>query len=258
MGRARACSSGATAENGARLTTRSDFASLDPASGIWHNYQLCANLVRYPDKPGPEGSRIVPEVAEAIPVPTAGGTTYTFRIRPGFRFSPPSNEVVTARTFKSTIERVVDPGCTRGSRAPSAASSVTGVRRRQGPRDLGDRCSRRHAHDPTVTTGGRLAREPRGQCGLSVPLGTPAVGGLNAIPSAGPYYIASYTPRQQLVLERNPNYHGNRPHRLERFVVAIGVDPARALEQVEDGTADYATQLPRHVRPAAGVGVRLR
>ena len=65
----------------------------------------------------------------------------------------------------------------------------------------------------------------------------------------GPYYIASYTPRQQLVLERNPNYHGNRPRRLERFVVAIGVDPARALEQVEDGTADYATQLPRHVGP---------
>ena len=84
-------------EYGARLTTRADFASLDPASGIWHNYQLCANLVRYPDKQGPEGSRIIPEVAEAIPVPREGGTTYTFRIRPGFRFSPPSNEVVTAR-----------------------------------------------------------------------------------------------------------------------------------------------------------------
>ena len=77
--------------------------------GSWLHYATCANLVTYPDKPAPEGSRIVPEVAEAVPEPTAGGTTYTFRIRPGFRFSPPSNEVVTAATFKSTIERVTNP-----------------------------------------------------------------------------------------------------------------------------------------------------
>src|SRR5207249_3176042 len=62
-----------------------------------------------PDKPAPEGSRIVPEVAEAVPAPTVGGTTYTFRIRRGFRFSPPSGEAVTAATFKSTIERVASP-----------------------------------------------------------------------------------------------------------------------------------------------------
>ena len=46
-------------------------------------------------------------------------------------------------------------------------------------------------------------------------------------PVAGPYYIASYTPRQQLVLRRNPNYHGDRPHRLDQIVVALGVDRAR-------------------------------
>ena len=92
-------------EGGARLTTQYDFTSLDPAFGSWLHYTTCANLVAYPDKPVPQGSRIVPEVAAAVPDPTAGGTLYTFRVRRGFRFSPPSNEAVTAMTFKSTIER---------------------------------------------------------------------------------------------------------------------------------------------------------
>ena len=96
--------------DGARLVVRADPQSLDPAFG-WPlpASATCANLVTYSVKRGPEGARIVPEVAAAVPAPTAGGTTYTFRIRPGFRFSPPSNEAVTALTFKSTIERVANP-----------------------------------------------------------------------------------------------------------------------------------------------------
>jgi YVTN family beta-propeller protein len=64
----------------ARFTLQGDVVSLDPAlvSESQILYATCANLVTYPDKPAPEGSRIVPEVAESIPIPTAGGTAYTF------------------------------------------------------------------------------------------------------------------------------------------------------------------------------------
>ena len=80
-----------------------------------------------------------------------------------------------------------------------------------------------------------------GGAACAVPRDTPAdPGAIDPIPSAGPYYIASYTPRQQLVLRQNPNYHGDRPHRLDQIVVAIGVDPARALRQIEAGTTDNA------------------
>ena len=42
-----------------------------------------------------------------------------------------------------------------------------------------------------------------------VPIGTPVdFKGLAGIPSAGPYYVASYVPNRDLVLRRNPNYHG--------------------------------------------------
>ena len=90
-----------------------------------------------------------------------------------------------------------------------------------------------------------------GGLACAVPRGTPAVaGGLDMIPSAGPYYVASYTPRQQLVLKRNPNYHGDRPHRPDQIVVSIGVSSSRALAEVEAGKADYALDgLPRDAGP---------
>jgi YVTN family beta-propeller protein len=100
----------------ARFLTNISFGSVDPAEPSTESaattpllYATCASLVTYPDKLAPEGSRIVPEVAEAVPPPSQGGTTYTFKLRRGFRFSPPSNEPVTAAAFKTAIERITNP-----------------------------------------------------------------------------------------------------------------------------------------------------
>jgi tRNA A-37 threonylcarbamoyl transferase component Bud32/streptogramin lyase len=70
-------------------------------------YATCANLLNYPDSARPEGTRLQPEIAAAMPAVSRDRRTYTFRIRPGFRFSPPSNEAVTAETFRHTIERAL-------------------------------------------------------------------------------------------------------------------------------------------------------
>ena len=50
------------------------------------------------------------------------GRSYTFMIRPGMRFSPPSNQPVTAQTFKHTIERSHQPAPDTGIR-PARCSS---------------------------------------------------------------------------------------------------------------------------------------
>ena len=233
--------------------TRDDFASLDPAVELprFVSYATCANLVTYPDKPAPEGARIVPEVAAAVPSPTAGGTTYTFRIRPGFRFSPPSNEAVTAMTFKSTIERVTDRRlksflADQFSGIVGYQAYVTGKAREISGVVARGRTLTIRLSQPDGAFLANLA----GGAACAVPRDTPAVaGGINDIPSAGPYYMASYTPRQQLVLRRNPNYKGDRPRHLDRIVVAIGVDPSRALEEIEAGKADYALELPDEAGP---------
>src|SRR5207247_6208832 len=82
--------------------------SLDPAIAntlpSWTiMYATCAGLFNYPDRPAPAGSRPEPEVAAALPVRSVDGKTYTFTIKRGFRFSPPSNTPVTAQTFKFSI-----------------------------------------------------------------------------------------------------------------------------------------------------------
>ena len=70
----------------------------------------------------PRGAVSEPEVARGQPSVSADGLTYTFQIRPGFRFSPPSNEPVTAAAFKRAIERALDPRT--GSFAAELAKNV--------------------------------------------------------------------------------------------------------------------------------------
>ena len=57
----------------------------------------------------------------------------------------------------------------------------------------------------------------------AVPLETPLdPKGVGVIASAGPYHVTSYTPKESVVLERNPNYTGSRPHHLDRMELTIG------------------------------------
>ena len=72
-------------------------------------YSTCAHLLNYPDAEGGEGRELRPEVAAGMPTVSADGRTYRFRVRRGFRFSPPSGEEVTAETFRHTIERALSP-----------------------------------------------------------------------------------------------------------------------------------------------------
>ena len=102
----------------ARLLLAEDPGPDDPA--VFANVQIaaatCALLYNYPDKPFPAGAHLRPEVAQGQPAVSDDGRTYTFRLRAGFRFSPPSNEPVTAAAFERAIERVLDPRMGSGGR----------------------------------------------------------------------------------------------------------------------------------------------
>ena len=89
------------------------------------NYATCAKLVNYPDAAAPDGTRLVPEVAAALPSRSPDGRTYTFTIRDGFAFSPPHGERVTAQTFKHAIERSLHPKT--GSGAAAFAPDIVGL-----------------------------------------------------------------------------------------------------------------------------------
>ena len=114
------------------------FVNTDPATAAapgtpnqpWEQqlqYATCEPLLGYPDVPAPAGWQLVPEAAVAWPAVSPDGRTFTFRIRPGLRFSPPSDQPVTAATFKYTIERATSPALGPDAPAVSVASDIAGV-----------------------------------------------------------------------------------------------------------------------------------
>lgn len=222
--------------------------SLDPAVaytlGSWMvGYATCAGLFNYPDSPAPAGSRLEPEVAAALPVRSADGKSYTFTIRPGFRFSPPSNAPVTAQTFRFSIERALSPGIPAGP-ARNFAGDIVGVQAYEAGK--AKHISGISVRGDTLTV--RLTRaSPDILSRLALPLfcavppGTPVEAkGVNKVSSAGPYYVASYTPGQGAVLKRNPNYGGSRPHALDEIDYSVGIGAAQSAKEVEAGTIDFA------------------
>lgn len=233
----------------ARLDSASDVDFMDPAlayGGLsWQLlYATCAKLLNYPDKSGPVGSQLVPEVAKSLPVRSADGNSYTFTIRAGFRFSPPSNAPVTAQTFKATIERSLNPRM-RSPVAFEFRDIVGAVAYMAGkaPHIAGVIVRGNTLTIRLVAPAPDLPARITEPAFCAVPSDTPIdPQGVRVIPSAGPYRVASYTPGQGVVLSRNPNYHGSRPHRLARIEVTVGIPPQRAVTQVEAGTADYAIE----------------
>jgi len=231
-----------------RITSGLDVSSMDPAIAAdplsaQLLYATCAKLVNYPDRSGVASSQLIPEVAEALPTRSPDGKTYTFTIRPGFRFSPPNDQPVTAQTFKYTIERTLNHrtgsvwdtyfGDVVGADAYMAgkANHISGVTA------SGNKLTIR-LRAPAGDLPARLALP--GFC--AVPTNTPvSSAGERTIPSAGPYYVASYTPNQGALLLRNPNYHGKRPHHFARIELTVGVPAGRAVSEIEAGIADYTT-----------------
>jgi ABC-type transport system substrate-binding protein len=210
-------------------------------------YATCVHLLNHPDAEGAEGRELRPEAAAGMPAVSADGRTYRFRVRRGIRFSPPSGEEVTAETFRHTIERTLSPRLAPGDGPnPFGAflADVEGVTAYAAGR--APHISGITARGDTLTV--RLTR-PAGdlpaRLALSrfcpVPVGTPPTegGGSPApIPMAGPYYVAA-TGDGQTVVERNPNYTGDRPRRVGRIVYTQGGTAAEAVARVRRGGADY-------------------
>ena len=229
---------------GAGLGYSTGSGSTDPAIAEPSSiaYATGATLLDYPDRPFPAGAHLRPEVARAMPEVSDGGRTYTFRLRDDFRFSPPSNRRVTAAAFKRAIERTLDPRTK--SYARGIVDDIVGLRAYQARRTRhiagvvarGESLTIRLTA-PSPTLSARLATP----WFSAVPPGTPLdPGGIEGIPSAGPYYVASANVNGDLVLNRNPNYGGDRPAVLTEIdVTPPGTQSQRAgIASVQAGKTD--------------------
>jgi YVTN family beta-propeller protein len=86
-------------------------------------------LVTFDHTGGVDGLRLVPDLAVALPTPTDGGRTYTFRLRPGIRYS--NGAALRAEDFAARSS-----GCSESVRPapPSTQRSKVPLPARDGPR----------------------------------------------------------------------------------------------------------------------------
>ncbi|MFZ1879832.1 MAG: BTAD domain-containing putative transcriptional regulator [Gaiellaceae bacterium] len=236
------------------IVSTSRFRSIDPAvqtEALSFQFARLAydGLVALEAAPGPEGLRLVPDLAISLPAPTAGGRLYTFQLRSGIRYS--DGRLLRASDFRRSMERMFQVG----SPGAGAFSGLVGAERcRKGvPCDLSGGV---RADDAGGTVSFRLRRPDPDflfkftsqAFAAPVPPGTPSHEVRTAaVPGTGPYRIVR-SDRQEVRFERNPFFHewshaaqpdGNPDAIVWRFVAS----PEAAIAQVEQGRADWVFGL---------------
>jgi DNA-binding SARP family transcriptional activator len=220
----------------------------------------CAGLVQRV----PGSGRIEPDLAVALPRVSSDGMTYTFMVRRGRRFAPPSGAVVSADDVRASIERAMSPKL--GPAYPGAPQpgvlfldDLVGVKAFQhgaphvrGVVVDGNRISFTLTK-PSKTFLQRLALPFY----CTVPADTPVVhsGLTHPAPSAGPYYFGEALNQEYDILRRNPNYTGPHPARLDAIALREGISAEHAIARIESGDWDGAI-LPDELLAPNGAAAR--
>ena len=229
------------------LSTDVDYTDpgLDYLSTGWEiQYATACKLMNYPDKPGAAGGQIQPELAAGFPKVSNGGKTYTFTIRPGFKFS--NGQPVTGASVAAAFNRDANPKLQSPAQpflsdivgadavVNGKASSISGIVAKGST----------VAFTLKAAAADFLARTsmPFFQAipnSLATQLDP---NGANAFPSCGPYYISDRTPNKSITIKRNPFYKGTRPHNVNEIDYKIGNSLDVIEQNVKSGTSDYAAQ----------------
>jgi DNA-binding SARP family transcriptional activator/ABC-type transport system substrate-binding protein len=231
------------------------------AGAIQVDYATCAMLMNYLPKPGTQERQLRPEVAAAMPAISPDARTYTFTVRPGYKFSPPSNQPLTAETFRHTIERTLSPKLDNNPTgqtppAPLYLDDIAGERAFRNGRTEHIAGLRASGNKLSITLT-RPSPDFLARLALPffcpVPIGTPFVAGAPAqgqdgnigghIPAAGPYYVANFINGEHVILKRNPNYRGPRPQAFDAIAILEGVGASIALDWIEQRGWDGVTTL---------------
>ena len=226
----------------------------------WLEYATAAKLYNYPDKSGPAGSKLVPEVASKFAV-SNGGKKYTFTIRKGFKFS--DGKPVTANSFKYAINRVAnhdlaspggqfitDPNGTDivGAKAVNDGhgTNVSGVKVKGNKLTI----SLTHA-DGTFMAKITMPFFQATSTKLPLTKEVVSVNGPGDLPSAGPYVVTRNDVNQLTSLRQNPNWKPgpgkNRPRNLTGLDLQWNLNEQTAFNQTK------ANQLDEGPLPAAEV-----
>jgi len=233
------------------LTSSAQFTTIDPAlysavEGFAFMRLAYDTLVTFEPTAGPSGLRLVPDLALQIPVPSDGGRTYSFRIRPDIRYA--DGKVVRASDFLRGIERLFE----MGSPAVDYYSGIVGA---QACLENPKHCDLSAGVVTEDSTGSLIfhltAPDPDFLYKLTlyaynapVPPGTPDDDvGTHPVPGTGPYRLAVVTPLEE-VFERNPFFRewsrAAQPDGNPNVVIwRLSPSPKEEVSAIEQGKADW-------------------
>src|SRR5438067_7186929 len=209
-------------------------------------------LLAFKRTSGTEGTKIVPDLATAVPKAQDGGKTYVFHIRKGIKYS--NGKALKASDVKYTFERLFKIG--QSPNAGTWYNVIVG----------GDACVKAPKScnlDQGVViddASGKVTfhltkSDPEFLDQLSVPFafilptGTPNTEVKIPPPGTGPYKWTEYNTTKGLKLVRNPNFKewskdaqpdGNPDVIVQKF----GLSAEAQVTQVENGQADWMFDTP--------------
>jgi ABC-type transport system substrate-binding protein/DNA-binding SARP family transcriptional activator/DNA-binding beta-propeller fold protein YncE len=252
----------------------SAFGELDPATpfdvhpAIWR--ATGDGLVALVQASG--AAQLVPDLATSVPQPTDGGRTYSFRLRPGPRYS--TGAPVRGSDFRRQLERLYAVH-SELAQVYSALVGAAACAHRPADCDLSagvvtdDRAGTVVLH--LVRPDPELLFKLTLPAARPVPPGTPRAKIAPApVPSTGPYRVARLVPGRRLLLVRNERFHewshAAQPDGYpDRIDIRMDADPRARVRAVLHGDADlalevasantgelgrrFASQLRRHAQP---------
>jgi peptide/nickel transport system substrate-binding protein/oligopeptide transport system substrate-binding protein len=225
------------------VTYKDDITTLDPAIGYdWVNWSMIKSLYSRLMDYEPGTPNLVPSLAESFTV-SPDGTTYTFKLRKGVKFS--NGREVVASDVKYSIERAVDPktqgpgagffGAIKGFEDVTGgkATTLAGI---ETP-DAGtvvfnlSRPDATFLHVLAINFASVVPKEAVESAGGD--FGKKPVG-------SGTFILKDWTIGQQLVFEKNPNYYVKDMPHIDKFTVEVGQEPLVALLRLQKGEVDIA------------------
>jgi peptide/nickel transport system substrate-binding protein len=229
--------------------------SIDTGLDYDMNWQVLTmtsdGLLNYRRVAGAKGSELVPDLAEAIPTPTDGGKTYEFKVRKGIKYS--TGAEVKPSDFTYTFER-------QFKAAAPASGFYEGIVGGEACAKKPKRCdlSKGVVADDAASTVTFHLTEPDPDFlqklaipfAYVVPKGTPNKDiGTKPLPATGPYKIERYTPDQQMVFVRNPQFkewsrEAQPDGYPDKIVMKLGLSLSDAVTQIERGQADWSYDAP--------------
>jgi peptide/nickel transport system substrate-binding protein len=202
-------------------------------------------LVGFKRAGGAEGTKLVPDLATAVPSPTDNGKTYTFTLRPNIKFS--DGKTVTAADVKATFERLFKIG-----NSPNSGTWYNVIKGADACIKKPKSCDLTGGVDVSgnTVTFHLTTADPEFLQKLAVPFAfilpadTPAKNVDFPPPGTGPYKWSQYAPNSGMKVVRNTFFKewskDAQPDGLpdvidQRFGLSVGA----AVTQVENGQADW-------------------